>query len=166
MTIPDRYRDPNLAYLFFAVILLGTTLYILLTLPTPNATIKDPGPISTPEPTVVITLPKPTPTPTIVEPKEIIVFADSDYGFYQTRGSGVTDKLNFTLNPGDTVTWINYDFGDYPVYIQSQEKLWTGYQERLLYNYRKLSYTFNASGDYTVTIREAKRDNVMVVTVK
>ncbi|MFZ3166387.1 MAG: hypothetical protein WA130_02145 [Candidatus Methanoperedens sp.] len=117
---------------------------------------------------VVIQTSQPIIVPTeTVPPINYKVWVDSQYGFYKTRGPNVDNYTHLYVNINDTVTWINDDGWDNVVYIDSQEKLWSGsYAGRLLYNGRQWSYIFNRSGIYNVTVREAKRDNKMIIGVK
>ena len=118
---------------------------------------------------VEVSIPHEDITKTIIDtttpPKEVKVYVDSDMGFYKIRGVGSENFPNITINVNDTVTWINDDSWDMPVYIHSQEMLWSVHEERLLYNYRHLSYTFNTSGIYTIMVKDARRNAAMMVNV-
>jgi hypothetical protein len=136
--------------------------------PTPTAT---PTTTETVKPTVVPTIPSPTPTPTPAPTPKLFpitykVWIDSDRGFYIVRAvNGTTyvalpsgfDRLNFTINSGDKVRWINDDSYDFPLTLISNEGLWTGRTGLMRYNNTFFEYTFNKTGTYTFSIKEFQR---------
>ena len=128
--------------------------------PTPTETIK---------PTVVPTTPvpviSPTPAPNLF-PVEYRVWVDSDYGFTVVRAVNGTnfitlpsgfDVLNFTIQAGDKVKWINDDSYDFPLTIVSNEGLWENRTGYLRWKEDKFVYTFNKTGSYTFSVKEYKR---------
>lgn len=134
-------------------------------MPAPTAT-----PTATPMllPTVVPTTPAPTPVPTpaIGVPINYRVWIDSDYGFYKVRAiqgnSSLNlpqdyDVLNFTINVGDSVRWMNDDSYDFPLTIVSNEGLWTGRTGLMRWQGERFEYTFNKTGTYTFSIQEFPR---------
>jgi plastocyanin len=120
-------------------------------------------------PTVSPTLgPMPTQPP---ESKTVLVYVDAVNGFYKIRGAVNDTPRHLILNTGDKVTWINDDMNDEMVYIINKENLWGGHigysGERLPVPYQRFSYTFNNTGNYTVTSQNKPRLNqIMTVVVK
>ncbi len=142
--------------------------------PAPAAT---PFPAQTPLPTVIPTtqITSPAVTPEIALPVKYIVWIDSDYGFYRVRAvSGNTsirllsnfDMLNFTINTGDKIRWINDDSYDYPLTIVSNEGLWTNRTGYMRWQGDRFEYTFNETGNYTFSIKEYKRIKHQKIVVK
>lgn len=133
--------------------------------PTPTAT---PTATETPPPTIVPTtyIPTPVSTPEIRIPVKYRVWIDTDYGFYRVRAiKGNTsmqlpsdfDILNFTINLGDRVRWINDDGYDFPLTVVSNEGLWTDREGYLRWQGERFEYTFNKTGTYTFSIKEYPR---------
>lgn len=139
--------------------------------PTPTPTITPtvaPTPAPTPSPTPMI-----TPMPGM--PVKYIVWMDSDFGFYRIRAvqgnSSITlppdfDILNFTINVGDKVKWMNDDSYDFPLTIVSNEGLWTGRTGLTRYQGERFEYTFNKTGTYTFSIGEYPRIPNQKIIVK
>jgi hypothetical protein len=127
--------------------------------PTPNKTVL-PTAFATTTPT-----PTPTETP-FFEPINYRVWVDSIYGFYKVRAiKGNSsydlpfsfDVRNFSINVGDSVSWINDDSDNFRMTIVSNESLWTGQTGRLRWLGDRFEYTFNETGTYTFSIYEFKR---------
>lgn len=163
MTKLNKYLDLNIVKLFIVGILLMMMVYFLVNLPTPIIPAKENNsmPAIIPTPTAVIVLPTPISTP-VVENKIIKVDVDSDWGFYRVRGdNNITDKLNLTLNVGDTIRFINDDSYDWPVFIYgiSENPI------KLRYNYESTSYTFDQR-EYYAFKTDSKRNRILRVIVK
>lgn len=123
-------------------------------------------PTATETPQVTVA-PSPTPTPALLpaamEPVMYRIWIDSDYGFYRVRAtrddstielSPGFNILNFTINVGDSVRWINDDSYDFPVTVISNEGLWSNRTGLLRYQTDRFDYRFNERGTYTFSIRE------------
>ncbi len=129
--------------------------------PTPTAA---PTVIETQIPTPVQTTPAPpSPTFTPGPPTKYIVWIDSDYGFYRVRavrGNYSLDLpfdfniLNFTINVGDKIRWMNDDSYDFPLTLVSNEGLWSGRTGLMRYQGEHIEYIFNNTGTYTFSIQE------------
>ncbi len=128
--------------------------------PTPTAT-----ETPTPVPTTFIPTPTPAPTPSL-GPVKYRVWLDSDLGFYRVRAIRGNSSLNlppdfnilnFTINAGDSVRWMNDDSYDFPLTIVSNEELWTGRTGLMRWQGERFEYTFNMTGTYTFSIREYPR---------
>lgn len=141
--------------------------------PTPTAV---PTATETPQPTIILTVPAPTPalSPQIAPPVKYIVWIDSDLGFYRVRAvRGNTsvrlpadlDILNFSINVGDKVRWMNDDGYDFPLTLVSNEGLWTGRAGLMRYQGERVEYTFNKTGTYTFSIQEYPRIKQQKITV-
>jgi len=151
----------NLILILGVIFFLGCLQPPVVT-PTPTPTI-----IETPQATP--TTPAPTPTPTVtpaVEPVMYRIWMDSDFGFYRVRAIKGNASyrlppgfniLNFTINAGDSVRWINDDSYDFPLTVVSNEGLWTGRIGLTRYQTERFEYLFNRTGTYTVSIREFPR---------
>ncbi len=142
-------------------------------------------PVGTPTPTptaietpqVTPTTPAPIPAPTVitvVEPVMYRVWIDSDFGFQRVRAikgdayyrlPPKFNILNFTINAGDSVRWINDDSYDFPLTVVSNEGLWTGRTGLTRYQTERFEYTFNTTGTYTFSIREYPRLPNQTITV-
>ncbi|KCZ73566.1 hypothetical protein ANME2D_00637 [Candidatus Methanoperedens nitroreducens] len=142
---------------------------------TPTAT---PSPTATIEPTITPTYtPTPAPTPEPVPEAAVtyIVWIDSDRGFYKARAIEDTtylelpadfNILNFTINVGDKVRWVNDDIYDFPVTVASNEDLWTNRTGYLRWREDKFEYIFNNTGIYTFYIQEYPRRPQQKITVR
>lgn len=140
--------------------------------PTPTPTI-----VETPQVTTAAPTPAPTLTPTVipaVEPVMYRVWMDSDFGFYRVRAikgnasyrlPSDFDALNFTINAGDSVRWINDDSYDFPMTVASNEGLWTGRTGLTRYQTERFEYRFNKTGTYTFSIGEYRRLKNQTITV-
>lgn len=141
---------------------------------TPTPTVS-PTPIETPLPTP--TIPPFTPTPSVTPalvPVNYIVWIDSDFGFYKIRAVKENtsielppdfDILNFTINVGDKVRWMNDDSYDFPLTLVSNEGLWTGRTGLMRWQGERFEYTFNETGIYTFSIKEFTRIKNQKITV-
>lgn len=139
----------------------------LLVTPTPSLT---PFQI-TPAPT-----PTPESTPSPVSPIIYRSWIDGDLGFYDVRAikDNVSyelpldlDTRNFTINAGDTVSWINDDdVYDYSMTLVNNESLWTGNTAYLEYLGKSFEYTFNKTGVYTFYVKEFPKIEPQKITVK
>ncbi|SNQ59393.1 hypothetical protein [Candidatus Methanoperedens nitratireducens] len=131
----------------------------------------------TPQPTIVPAVPAPTPAlpqQQIAPPVKYIVWIDSDLGFYRIRAvRGNTSVrlpadfsiLNFSINVGDKVRWMNDDSYDFPLTLVSNEGLWTGRAGLMRYQGERVEYTFNKTGIYTFSIKEYPRIGQQKITV-
>ncbi len=140
--------------------------------PTPTAA---PTVVPTVVPTTPPPMPTPVPSPASVTPAMYRVWIDSDYGFYMVRGvrgdsalnlSSDFKILNFTINVGDSVRWINDDSYDFPLTVASEEGLWTGRTGLMRWKGDRFEYTFNKTGTYTFYIEEYPRLEKQKITVK
>ncbi len=160
MTIPNMYRDPRTAIIFLGTMFLVFSFGVLFMIPQP--VLPDSSEVSvniTPVKTVAVVTT--VVTPTNITHKNMVVDVDSEMGFYHVRGDNkLVDKLNITLNVGDTIKFINDDSWDFPVYIQDMN----GDVIRLRYNYASVSYIFNQSGEFTFHI-QSRKDNLLSVKV-
>ena len=143
------------------------------------------APVGTPTPTTVTetriptpvqTTPAPSPTFTPGPPTKYVVWIDSDYGFYKLRAirgnyslplpSDFT-VLNFTINAGDKVRWMNDDGYDFPLTLVSSEGLWSGRTGLMRYQGEHFEYIFNKTGTYTFSIQEFPRlDQQKIIVVQ
>ncbi|VVB87013.1 Uncharacterised protein [uncultured archaeon] len=116
-------------------------------------------------PTAVPTSNIPIPTPPMAAPGQVkyIIWMDSDYGFYRIRAvqenhslqlPSDVNILNFTINLGDKVRWMNDDSYDFTLTLVSNEGLWTGSAGLTRYQGEHFEYIFNKTGTYTISIRE------------
>ncbi len=134
--------------------------------PTPVPT---PIPTATVAPTIIPPTPTPVPTP-VPTPREAVtykVWIDSDRGFYVVRALNNTapldlppsfNVLNFTVNVGDKVRWINDDSYNFQLTLVSNEGLWTPRPAGFLrWQGDQFEYTFNQTGNYTFSIKEYPR---------
>lgn len=120
--------------------------------------------VETPQVTVALSpTPTSTPSPTALEPVMYRIWIDSDYGFYRVRATRDDSTielpsdfniLNFTINVGDSVRWINDDSYDFPVTVISNEGLFSNRTGLLRYQYDRFDYRFNERGTYMFSIRE------------
>src|SRR3972149_9573956 len=138
-------------FTFIIIILLAISMGCINQKPeaTPTPTI-----IPTPQPTTVPTTITSTPLQTTVVtlPTTYIVWIDTDYGFYRIRAvmGNISIQLpsdfailNFTINIGDKVRWMNDDSYDFPFTLVSNEGLWTGRSGYLRWQGERFEYNFN-----------------------
>ncbi len=163
VTIPNRYRDPNVAIVFFLTILLLAGGYAISTSLKQDVVDKENNVTLVKNDTsFMVTMPQSTPIPVNVINKNMVVDVDSEWGFYRVRGdNNLSDKLNMTLNIGDTIKFINDDSYDWSVLIHGINET----PVKLRYNYASVTYKFNQSGSYTFQT-QSKRDSVLSVIVK
>ncbi len=143
--------------------------------PAPTAT---PVTTATIEPTIAPTdAPTPAPTPEPVPEAAVtyIVWIESDRGFHKARAIKDTaylelpsdfNILNFTINVGDKVRWINDDSYDFPLTVTSNEDLWTNRTGYLRWREDRFEYIFNNTGIYTFYIKEYSRLPQQKITVR
>ncbi len=163
MTIPNRYRDPNVAIVFFLTILLLAGGYAISTSLKQDVVDKENNvTLVKNDISFIVTMPQSTPIPVNIINKNMVVDVDSEWGFYRVRGdNNLSDKLNITLNIGDTIKFVNDDSYDWPVLIYGINES----PVKLRYNYASVTYTFNQSGNY-IFQTQSKKDDMLKVVVK
>jgi len=155
-------KNIELISIGFIILLAFTLGCVQAPVGTPTVT---PTPTMTPLPTAVATIYIPTPTPSTAAAGHVkyIVWMDSDYGFYRIRAVRENhtlqlpsdfNLLNFTINIGDKVRWMNDDSYDFPLTVVSKEGLWTGRTGLTRYQGEHFEYIFNKTGIYTISIGE------------
>jgi VCBS repeat-containing protein len=90
-----------------------------------------------------------------------VVFTDREFGFWAVRSYNINHTLNYTsktlsINTGDSIEWVNFDYEGDRITIVSDNVLWEG--GKVLGGIgSKFRFTFNSSGTYRFHIVENTR---------